>query len=109
MEEIPKECTAISEALRLLLDTNKLERLPESFYAFPEVDFEFPEVDEGALPKLQTVDFSGCLSLGTLPLSLEVLSCLRNLILWDCDLTLQDSCRTNCEKSSIWRRFDIRY
>ncbi len=33
MEEIPKECTAISEALRLSLDTNKLERLPESFYA----------------------------------------------------------------------------
>jgi len=33
LEEVPKECTAISEALRLSLDTNKLERLPESFYA----------------------------------------------------------------------------
>jgi Leucine-rich repeat (LRR) protein len=33
LEEIPKDCTAISEALRLSLDTNKLERLPESFYA----------------------------------------------------------------------------
>jgi disease resistance protein RPS2 len=33
LEEIPKECTAISEALRLSLDTNKLGRLPESFYA----------------------------------------------------------------------------
>jgi hypothetical protein len=33
LEEIPKECIAISEALRLSLDTNKLERLPESFYA----------------------------------------------------------------------------
>jgi hypothetical protein len=98
-----------------------LEYLPRSFTchgAFPAlINFqlcvprlvEFPEVDEGALPKLQTLDFSGCLSLGTLPLSLEVLSCLRNLILWDCDLTLQDSCRTNCEKSSIWRRFDIWY
>ncbi len=90
-----------------------LEYLPRSFTchgAFPAlINFqlcvprlvEFPEVYEGALPKLQTLDFSGCLSLGTLPLSLEVLSCLRNLILWDCDLTLQDSCRTNCEKSSI--------
>jgi hypothetical protein len=56
-------------------------------------------VDEGALPKLQTLDFTGCLSLGTLPLSLEVLSCLRNLILSDCDLTLQDSCRTLVVKS----------
>jgi hypothetical protein len=33
LEEIPKECTAISEALRLSSDTNELERLPESFYA----------------------------------------------------------------------------
>ncbi|CAK9207382.1 unnamed protein product, partial [Sphagnum troendelagicum] len=33
LEEIPKECTAISEALRLSLDTNKLEKLPQSFYA----------------------------------------------------------------------------
>jgi hypothetical protein len=99
-----------------------LEYFPRSFTcsgAFPAlINFqiigceslvEFPEVDEGALPKLQNLDFSGCLFLGTLPLSLEVLSCLRNLILWDCDLTLQDSCRTNCEKSSIWRRFDIQY
>jgi hypothetical protein len=99
-----------------------LEYLPRSFTrhgAFPAlINFqlcvprlvEFPEVDEGALPKLQTLDFSGCLSLGTLPLSLEVLNCLSNLIfvgLQDCDLTLKDSCRTNCEKSSIWRRFDI--
>jgi hypothetical protein len=90
-----------------------LEYLPRSFTchgAFPAlINFqlcvprlvEFPEVDERALPKLQTLDFSGCLSLGTLPLSSEVLSSLRNLILWDCHLTLQDSCRTNCEKSSI--------
>ncbi|CAK9231184.1 unnamed protein product [Sphagnum troendelagicum] len=33
LEEVPKECTAIPEALRLSLDTNKLEKLPESFYA----------------------------------------------------------------------------
>jgi Leucine-rich repeat (LRR) protein len=99
-----------------------LEYLPRSFTcrgAFPALReirlchcwrlVEFPEVDEGALPKLETLDFSGCASLGTLPRSLEVLTSLRNLILWDCEETLKDSCRTNCEKSSIWRRFDIRY
>ncbi len=63
-----------------------LEYLPKSFTchgAFPAlINFqlcllrlvEFPEVDEGALPKLQTLDFSGCLSLGTFPLSLELLT-----------------------------------
>jgi len=99
-----------------------LESLPRPFTcrgAFPALrEFrlchcwrlvEFPEVDEGALPKLETLDFSGCASLGTLPLSLEVLTSLRNLILCDCDQTLKDSCRTNCEMSSIWKRFDIRY
>jgi len=70
---------------------------------------EFPEVDEGALPKLQTLDFSGCDSLGTLPLSLEVLTGLKKLNACFCLDTLQDSCRANCEKSSIWRRFDIEY
>jgi len=70
---------------------------------------EFPEVDEGALPKLRTLDLSGCESLRTLPLSLELLPSLRELIVSDCDLTLQDSCRTNCENSSIWKSFDIQY
>jgi Leucine-rich repeat (LRR) protein len=99
-----------------------LEYLPSSFTcrgAFPAlIKFqlggcltlvEFPEVHEGALPKLRTLDFIGSESLGTLPLSLELLPSLRKLILLGCDLTLQDTCRTNCEKSSIWRRFDIQY
>jgi Leucine-rich repeat (LRR) protein len=99
-----------------------LEYLPSSFTcrgAFPAlIKFqlcwcstlvEFPEVHEGALPQLRTLDLSGCVSLGTLPLSLELLTSLRNLLLWECHLPLQDSCRTNCEKSSIWRRFHIQY
>jgi Leucine-rich repeat (LRR) protein len=99
-----------------------LEYLPRSFTccgAFPAlITFqlcgwstlvEFPEVDEGALPKLRTLDFSSCKSLRTLPLSLELLTSLRKLILSYCDLTLNDSCKTNCEKSLIWRRFDIQY
>jgi Leucine-rich repeat (LRR) protein len=98
-----------------------LEYLPRSFTcsgAFPALIYfqlyvpsllEFQEVDEGALPKLRTLDFSGSDSLGTLPLSLNVLSSLMKLILLDCQDTLKDSCRTYCEKSSIWRRFDIQY
>ncbi len=104
-----------------LWDTGSLNYLPRSFTypgAFPAlIKFhlclsglvEFPEVDEGALPKLQTLDFSGCISLGSLPVSLEVLTSLRKLILYSCGETVEDSCRTNCEKSSIWRRFDIGY
>jgi hypothetical protein len=97
-----------------------LEYLPRSFTccgAFPALTefligycrslVEFPEVDEGALPKLRRLEFNGCESLETLPLSLEVLTSLRKLILLDCEETLEDSCRTNCEKSPIWRRFYI--
>jgi Leucine-rich repeat (LRR) protein len=97
-----------------------LENLPRSFTccgAFPALTefligycrslVEFPEVDEGALPKLRRLEFNGCESLETLPLSLEVLTSLRKLILLDCEETLEDSCRTNCEKSPIWRRFYI--
>jgi Leucine-rich repeat (LRR) protein len=103
-------------------DLDSLEYLPRSFTcrgAFPALIkfrigcfsslLELPEVDEGALPKLRTLELDGCGSLGTLPLSLEVLTSLRKLILPECAETLIDSCRTNCEKSSIWRRFDIRY
>jgi len=70
---------------------------------------EFAKVDEGALPKLKTLHLVENHSLETLPLSLEVLTSLRNLILNDCEETLEDCCRRNCEKSSIWRRLNIRY
>ncbi len=105
-----------------LWNSESLEYLPRSFTccsAFPAlIKFricyflslvEFPEVDEGALPKLRTLHFSDCISLGTLPLSLELLTSLRKLIVLACDLTLQDSCRTNCGRSSTWRRLDIQY
>jgi hypothetical protein len=99
-----------------------LEYLPRSFTccgAFPALRnfrlrfcstfVEFPEVDEGALPKLQALDFSGCESLRTLPLSLEVLTSLRELILLECQDTLLDSCEKNCEESSMWKRFHIKW
>ncbi len=67
----------------------------------------FPEVPKGAFPKLRTLDLSYCKSLGSLPLSLEVLTTLRKLILKGCKDALKDSWRTNCEKSVIWGMFDI--
>jgi len=69
---------------------------------------EFPEVDEGALPRLQILDLRYCDSLRSLPLSLELLTSLRELNLSYCDKAF-DSCRTNCEKSPIWRRLYIHY
>jgi len=97
---------------------HSLEYLPRSFTccdAFPALIWfriscdslvEFPEVDEGALPKLGTLGFNCCYSLETLPLSLEKLTSLRKLIVVNCEETLEDSCRRNCENSSIWRSFD---
>jgi hypothetical protein len=94
----------------------RLEYLPKSFTscnAFPAlIEFnidscgsfvEFPKVDEGALPNLRALAFFLCGSLGSLPLSLEVLPSLRNMDVLYCGETMKDSCRINCEKSSIWR------
>jgi Leucine-rich repeat (LRR) protein len=100
-----------------------LERLPGSFThrgAFPAlIEFkiigctnlvEFPEVEGGAIPKLQTLYLDGCKSLGSLPLSLEVLTNLRNLHLRGCGTNdLKRSCRKNRENSLIWRRFRIKF
>jgi disease resistance protein RPS2 len=103
-----------------LISLKSLEYLPRSFTCcdtFPALIVfqiyycsslvEFPDVDEGALPKLRSLEFHCCFSLGTLPLSLEVLTSLRKLIVSYCKETVKDSCRINCEKSSIWRSFDI--
>jgi disease resistance protein RPS2 len=70
---------------------------------------EFPEVHEGALPRLRTLELICCESLRTLPLSLELLTNLRKLILSECDGALRESCTKNCEESSRWRNFDLRY
>ncbi|KAH9551398.1 hypothetical protein CY35_09G013600 [Sphagnum magellanicum] len=99
-----------------------LERLPGSFThrgAFPAlIEFklldcikfvEFPEVEGGAIPKLQTLILYRCDSLGSLPLSLEVLTNLRNLDLRWCTDDLKRSCRKNRENSLIWRSFRIRF
>ncbi len=99
-----------------------LERLPGSFTcrgAFPAlIEFklqgcinlvEFPEVEGGAIPKLQTLCLNGCYSLRSLPLSLEVLTNLKNLHLLNCTDDLKRSYRKNRKNSLIWRSFRIRF
>jgi Leucine-rich repeat (LRR) protein len=83
-----------------------LEHLPNSFTrcgAFPALItlkllchklVEFPKVDEGALPKLRTMQINSN-SLQTLPLSLELLPNLRNLTIYNAIDKLENSCREN--------------
>jgi hypothetical protein len=124
METLPAEMAYSLKHLQKLdlIDLHSLEYLPRSFTcsdAFPalihflmsccDLLVEFPEVDKGALPKLRTLCFDCCESLGTLPLSLEVLTSLRTLVVGTCRERMKHACRINCEKSSIWRSFDIKY
>ncbi|KAH9543643.1 hypothetical protein CY35_13G076300 [Sphagnum magellanicum] len=123
IKTLPHEMPHAFKQLKWLeLGCTELEYLPRSFTccgAFPALIYlllyccvnlvEFPEVDEGALPKLQTLDFYDCYSLKRLPLSMEFLTSLKNLLLSGCNkTTLKDSCWRNCEKSLVWRRFNIR-
>jgi hypothetical protein len=87
LEEVPKECTAIPEALRLSLDTNKLEKLPESFYAPKLVSLLLGENRIVSLsanffsyfPKLRVLDLS-CGQFYNLP---EELGDLKDLVCLD--------------------------
>jgi hypothetical protein len=101
---------------------SRLERLPDSFTcggAFPALIelklmnchnlVEFPEVEGAAVPKLQTLVLTGSHSLGSLPLSLEVLTNLRNLHLRKCTEDLRLSCIKNRKNSLIWRSFRIKF
>jgi hypothetical protein len=87
LEDIPKECTAISEALRLSLDTNELERLPQSFYAPKLVSLllggnpivSLPAGFLSNFPKLRVLD----LSHGEFYRSPEELGDLKDLVCLD--------------------------
>jgi Leucine-rich repeat (LRR) protein len=60
---------------------------------------KFPEVEAGALSKLRTLQFAYCNSLKTLPLSLKLLTSLKNLILDTCPTKLEDFCLQNYEQT----------
>jgi hypothetical protein len=68
---------------------------------------EFPKVDEGALPKLRTMQINSN-SLQTLPLSLELLTNLRNLTIYNGIDKLENSCRENWQQSTIWRKWNMK-
>ncbi len=60
---------------------------------------KFPEVQAGAMSKLRTLQFSYCNSLKTLPLSLKLLTSLKNLILDSCPVELEIFCIQNYEQT----------
>jgi Leucine-rich repeat (LRR) protein len=121
IETLPAEMSYYFIQLQKLLLWNvSVKSLPRSFTscgAFPALKnikifgcerfVEFPEVDEGALPKLETLHFTENWELETLPLSLGNVTTLRELILEECEDELINSCMTNCEMSSTWRAFNI--
>jgi len=122
MKTLPAEmvdhCIQLQE---LELRCSMLEYLPRSFTccgAFPALIrlqlsssllLQFPEVDEGAMCKLRILNLSNCRRLETLPLSLQLLTSLRSLIIVGCNKKLKNCCRTNCESSAIWRKLHILY
>jgi Leucine-rich repeat (LRR) protein len=122
LKKLPAELAWFLQLQEIYLYNLQILELPRTFThraAFPALVklyivncwklVVFHDVDEGALPKLRTLDLSGSRSLESLPLSLEVLTSLKKLILEDCLNSLKDVCRKNCEKSSRWRRLDIQY
>ncbi|CAM6015495.1 unnamed protein product, partial [Sphagnum balticum] len=103
LEEIPKECTTISNALRLSLDTNKLKQLPEIFYG-PELMFlllggnpilSLPTTLPRNFPKLRVLNLSNG-AFRTLPEELGELKELNFLDLSHCN-SLQSLPDTVCK------------
>jgi Leucine-rich repeat (LRR) protein len=116
--EMADHCLQLQE---LELRSSILEYLPRSFTccgAFPALIrlqlsssrlLQFPEVDEGAMCNLRILNLSNCQRLQILPLSLQLLTSLRSLVVVGCNRELKKCCRRNCESSAIWREFHILY
>jgi Leucine-rich repeat (LRR) protein len=96
-----------------------IKNLPQSFThrgAFPALNLfnlgqsnlvEFPEVEEGAMPKLQWLDFDDCISLHTLPASISLLTNIQTIDLGSKNEKLITSCKTNFRNSTIRKSFMV--
>jgi hypothetical protein len=96
-----------------------IKELPQSFThggAFPALTLfnlqqsklvEFPEVEEGAMPKLQSLNFDGCEFLHTLPTSISFLTTIQTITLESKNEKLITSCKTNFRNSIIWKSFIV--
>jgi len=95
-----------------------IKELPQSFTrrgAFPALKLfdlrqsglaKFPEVEEGAMPKLQCLDFDECI-LHTLPASISLLTSIQTINLGNKNEKLMASCKTNFRNSTIRKTFIV--
>jgi hypothetical protein len=96
-----------------------IKKLPQSFThrgAFPALNnfilrqsklVEFPEVEEGAMPKLRSLDFIGCIFLHSLPASLSLLTNIGTIWLGSENEKLITSCKTNFRNLPIQKNFIV--
>jgi len=96
-----------------------IKELPQSFTrrgAFPALTLfnlgqsqlaEFPELEEGAMPKLQWLDFDDCAFLHTLPASISLLTSIQTINLGTKNEKLITSCKANFTNSPIWKSFNV--
>jgi hypothetical protein len=94
-----------------------IKELPQSFThrgAFPALDsfnleqsqlVEFPGVEEGAMPKLQWLNFDNCEFLHTLPASICLLTTIQTITLGSKNEKLITSCKTSFRNSIIRKSF----
>jgi hypothetical protein len=64
-------------------------------------------VEEGAMPKLQWLDFDDCKFLHTLPASISLLTTIQTITLGSENEKLITSCKTNFRNSIIWKSFIV--
>jgi len=103
--------------LGVLVLNLSIKELPQSFThrgAFPALDsfdleqsqlVEFPRVEEGAMPKLQSLNFDDCKLLHTLPASISLLTSIQTINLGSKNEKLMNFCKTNFRNSTIRKTF----
>jgi len=106
-------------SLSLLVLQLSIKKLPQSFThpgAFPALNIfdlrhsklvEFPEVEEGAMPKLQWLDFDDCIFLHSLPASISLLTSIHTIELGSKNEKLITSCKTEFRNLPIRKNFIV--